>query len=379
VTRDTISLGSIAGIPVGTNPSLLFILLGGPWYLAVAVLRPLFPDMSGNTIIAIAVACTAGFLGSILAHELGHALTAEAHGVPVDGISIAWFGGAARLAGLSPSPEAEFRISAAGPAMNIALTVILGCGALLSQSVGWPEAITISLAMLAGANLVMLALFNLLPAAPFDGGRILTALLWKRSGDRARAMSIASWLGIGAGVLFCVFGWWSFVRTDHPVQLLYIGIGLFVLVNARAELQQVGARRRLREFTTASIMVPTPPMIRHGHTVAEALDATAHLDRHTFAVVDDTHQPTGIVSRAQLLSVAPWERSAAVVRQLQIPLADMPSAFPGDDLEGVAHRLFDSPTRVLAVGDGTGRVLGTVDLASVMAVLDGTHPATVSA
>lgn len=376
--KDSIKLGRIAGIPVGTNWSVALLAVLMVRYVGFDLLPIYSPDLTFTTRLLLGAVGTLGFLFSILAHELGHALVARGYGLPVDGITLWFLGGAAKLGGVSPSPEAEFRIAAAGPGVNFVLAVVFGGMVYLARALEAPDAVVPLLTLLVIVNLIVLCAGNLIPAAPLDGGRVLTAVLWRRSGDRAQAISVSAWIGIFIGAAFTLFGLWRLFFVDTGgvgvmIDITTLLTGVFILSLARQELAHAAQRRMLREFTTASIMKSSPPALSDWHNVAESLDHISHLPHESFSVLDQAGRPVGIVTRNQLLSVPMWERQPMPLTDLIVSLNEMESAFAEDTLEDVAHRVFDSPNRLIAIGDGSGQVLGTIDLASINEVM---NPAT---
>lgn len=382
--NDSIKLGRIAGIPVGTNWSVALLAMLMVRYVGFDLLPVYSPDLSFTARLVLGGIGTLGFLLSILAHELGHALVARGYGLPVDGITLWFLGGAAKLGGVSPSPQAEFRIAAAGPGVNFVLAVVFAGMAYLARALEAPNAVVPLLVLLVIINLLVLCLGNLIPAAPLDGGRVLTAMLWRRSGDRAQAISVSAWIGIGIGTAFTLFGLWRLFYVDGGGVGVMIDIttfltGVFILSLARQELAHAAQRRLLREFTTASIMKSSPPALLAWQNVAESLDRIAHLPQESFSVIDSNGAAVGIVTRNQLLSVPMWERQPMPLTDLVVSLGEMESAFADDTLEDVAHRVFDSPNRLIAIGDGSGQVLGTIDLPSINAVMNPQPQPTVTA
>src|SRR5262249_7926795 len=197
--RSSIRLGRIFGIPVGLDWSLLVI--AGLLTVSLAADRfpAQFPGEPTAAYWAVGLATAAIFFASVLAHELAHSVVARGHGVRVDGITLWMLGGVAKLGGESPSPRAELLISAAGPATSLALAGLFGAGATVLAALGGPALRAPALAWLAVINAI-LAAFNLIPAAPLDGGRILASLLWFHHHNRNRAVATSAQVGV-------VFGW----------------------------------------------------------------------------------------------------------------------------------------------------------------------------
>jgi len=239
--RQTLRLGTIRGIPVGLHWSLLVV----AGLLTVQLYGSLLPELvpgRSSTAYAVAGAVTAiAFLSSILLHELGHALVAERLGVRVRRVTLWLLGGVAELAHEAPRPSTELRIAAAGPAVSVGLGLASGALAAALHVAGAPDLVVASLAWVAIINL-FLAAFNLLPAAPLDGGRILRAALWRHHGDRVRATMTASRAGQIVGWGLVGLGVFE-ILTSTSSGLWTALVGWFVLTAARAERERAERQR----------------------------------------------------------------------------------------------------------------------------------------
>jgi Zn-dependent protease len=183
--KNNLRLGRLAGVTIELNWSVLVIAVLITISAAGSILPAAAPGLSSAAYLTGGIIAAAALLGSILLHELGHALVARRHNVEVERISLWAFGGVAQLEGEATSPRAEAEISGIGPAISLALGALLfGFSTVLT---GLPAAIF----GWAGLINIALAVFNLIPGAPLDGGRLLHAWLWKRHGDRARATATA--------------------------------------------------------------------------------------------------------------------------------------------------------------------------------------------
>ena len=244
--RDSIRLGRIAGIKVGLSWTVLLVAGLITLTLANSILPIAAPGFSDAAYWVVGILTAGGFLASILLHELGHSVVAEREGVRVDGITLWLLGGVARLRGEPQTPGAELRIAAAGPAVSVALAVGLFAAGWALSAFGLSSLLVAGVIWLGLINGV-LALFNLLPFAPLDGGRITKALLWRRHGDRDRATITTAVAGRVGGYALIGLG---------LLQFLYIGggglwmafIGWFVLGTARAEEAMARQRQRLKVF-----------------------------------------------------------------------------------------------------------------------------------
>jgi Zn-dependent protease len=239
--RQTVRLGSVRGIPIGLHWSLLLVAALLSLQLYANLLPELVPGRSSLGYAVVGGTIAVAFLMSILAHELGHALVAERLGVRVRRVTLWLLGGVAELSTEAPRPSVERRIAGAGPAVSVGLGIVGGVAATALALAGAPELVVAGIAWLAIINL-FLAAFNLLPAAPLDGGRILRAALWRHHGDRVRATITASragqvvgWALVAAGVLE--------ILTSTGTGLWTALVGWFVLSAAHAERERAERQR----------------------------------------------------------------------------------------------------------------------------------------
>ena len=241
--RDSVRLGRIAGIPIGLHWSIALITGLFTITLANTILPGGVAGYGQGLYLIVASIVAVLFLASIVAHELGHSVVAQSHGVKVSGITLFALGGVAKLQSDPRSPRAAAQIALAGPAVSIAIGVASLIGAATAASVGVPALLVAGLAWLGVINLAM-AVFNLVPALPLDGGRALQALLWKRTGDPYRATIKAATVGRYLGWTMVAFGIWQFLGGSGG--LWTVIIGWFIVTSARAEAirAQFELRRR---------------------------------------------------------------------------------------------------------------------------------------
>jgi Zn-dependent protease len=246
----TVRIGRILGVPVGVHWSLLGIGLLLTLTMATGNLPVAHPGHDSWVYWTVGAATTAAFFATVLAHEIGHAVAARRYGVGVEGIDLWILGGVARLSDEAPTPRAEWRIAAAGPLVSVALTALFAVVALALNGAGAPGLATASFAWLAVVNGV-LAVFNLLPAAPLDGGRILAAVVWRHTGDRIRAADRASQAGQFLAWLLIAWGAVSFLRGGSSI--ITVLLGWFLLTAARQEAVSARARAALADVTVGDV------------------------------------------------------------------------------------------------------------------------------
>src|ERR687896_1153530 len=198
----SIELGRIAGIRIGINWSWLVVFALIVWSLAVQVFPEDGDGLGDGAYFAMAVVAAVLFFASLLAHELGHAIQARRDGMEIDGITLWLFGGVAKFKGMFPSAGAEFRIAIAGPLVSLLLGLFFVAIAVVTKTA---EAVDGVAAWLGYINLLLLV-FNLLPALPLDGGRVLRSVLWGARGDFGWATRLAAGIGRGFGYVFIAGG-----------------------------------------------------------------------------------------------------------------------------------------------------------------------------
>jgi Zn-dependent protease len=246
--RASIRLGRFFGIPVGLSWSVLLIAGLLTLSLATSLLPGSAAGYPDSAYVVAALATALLFFGSLLAHELAHAVVARRHGVEVEGITLWLLGGVAALRSESPSARAELRIAAVGPATSLGLAGAFGVAALAADVLLLPALAVAAFAWLALIN-AALAVFNLLPAAPLDGGRILAGALWAGHGDRWRAAETAARAGRVVGFGLIAFGILGFL-TPLPFGGLWTAlVGWFIVTTAAAEEQHAHQQRAIRDLS----------------------------------------------------------------------------------------------------------------------------------
>lgn len=240
--NDTVRLGRIAGISIGLNWSWVIVFGLFVWSLARRVFPATNPGLTESTYAEMAVVASALFFASLVLHELAHAVIARREGVDIDGITLWLFGGVARFRGVLPSPRAEFRMALAGPGATALLVLLCGGFARITHLAPAVDGVA---AWLAYINVILLG-FNLLPAIPLDGGRVLRSVLWRARGDFAWATVVAASLGRVVGIVMITGGFLSidFLGLESGVWLALVG--WFVFRSAGAEATSVAASRHTR-------------------------------------------------------------------------------------------------------------------------------------
>lgn len=357
--KQSIRLGTYRGVPVGAHWSVAVIFGLVAWELADIVFPGSYAGSSATYWVAAVVASVL-FFGSLLAHEVSHAVVARRHGVAVRSITLWLFGGVAQLGGEALTPGADFRIAAAGPGTSLVLVGLFAGLQGLMNFVGMHGLVGAVPSWLWKINL-LLAAFNLIPAAPLDGGRILRSGLWLRSHDRTKATVTAARIGRGFGVVLIALGVALFVRYDDLYGLWPAFLGWFLFTAARAEERAALVRRGLQGLKVADVMTAQPPAIASSTTVAELVHF--HLPWYrtdAVAVVGVTGWLEGILPLERIKSLPPLQHADTGIGQLAIPIAAAPVARPGDPVEDVIQKMVDTGGSPVVVLDASNRLAGIV-------------------
>ncbi|MDT0265670.1 site-2 protease family protein [Streptomyces sp. DSM 44915] len=349
--RATFTLGRIAGVRVGVHWSVVVIFAVIALGLGVERLPNAYPDRSAVSYTLLALLAGVLFLASLLAHELAHAVVARKSGVPVRDIVLWLLGGATRTRTEAPDPEAEFRIAGAGPATSLALGVVCTAVTWLLVALDAGPVVEV-VAWLAVINF-LLALFNAFPAAPLDGGRLLRAALWRRSGDRPRATAQSSVAGQVFGWVLVAAGLVVFLWSGAFGALWLALVGWFVAGAASLEGQQARVRQLLAGVPVTETMTPRPATVPADATVGGLLSETSPgYDHPALPVVSSSGAPIGLVTRERLRQVPVEKHRALTVAEIMVPLERVRTTTPDQDLAELLPRLEPGPEQRVLVVEG---------------------------
>ena len=324
---------------MSADPSVLVIGALLAWMFAAQMLPAEAPGLVPAVYWSVGIVGALLFLASLLGHELAHSVVARRNGVRVEGITLWLFGGVASLEGHPPGPGAEFRIAAAGPAASVVIGVVTWGGAVGLEALGGPRAWVVMLAYLGVIN-VFLALFNLLPGAPLDGGRIVGSLLWKIRGDRAAGLEGAAKFGKVIAVLLIAAGVAQIWFVGNWGALWTVLIGVFLLNAARAEAAFYGAERALGGLTVAGAMLSPVQFASTWTTVAQAVEGPfAHSTQGAVPVVDASGQVRGLLLMDQVKRLDAQRWATTECAQVMVPVDEIPLLDPAEAMTEVIPRI----------------------------------------
>ena len=306
----SIKLANVLGVRIGVDPTWFFVLFLLIWMLSTSNLYRAVDSGGGDLAFVLATASALLFFGSVILHELGHAIVARRNGIAIAGIDLWLFGGMARMRRDAGSPGVEFRIAVAGPLVTVVVIVLCAAGAVLfgggvdelRRPDRSPDAAFALLGFLAYVNTLLLV-FNLLPGLPLDGGRIVRALVWKLTGDRLKATRAAGALGRGFGIVVAGAGvFLLFPPTRDPIGGIWlIFIGFFLAQAARATVTQTAVATRIEGLRVADVMDDDPVALPSSLPLARASDEFfLRYGWPWFPVVDDGGRFAGLLRRDQV-------------------------------------------------------------------------------
>jgi Zn-dependent protease len=355
--RQSLRLGRIGGIAIGVHWSVLVITALLAFGLATSVLPGAAPGWSGEAYVLAAVVVTMLFFACLLAHELAHALVAGRFGVAVPRITLWLLGGVSELEDEPRTPGAALLIAAAGPVTSLVLGGMSAGGAMIADALRAPTMVVTCLVWLSGINLI-LGVFNLLPGAPLDGGRVLHAVLWRIRKDRVAAQVAADRAGVVVGLLLAGLGLVDLLFVGDMSGLWLVLVAWFLISAANAETAQVRIRAALDGHVVADLMATEPVAGYDGQTVDVFVAKVAASSRHrVFPVIDLDRQVVGIVHLADLVDVPAGIRGSRRIGQLVRPATLVTPTDPAIE----AAKALGPLHPLIPVVEG-GRLVGVVSL-----------------
>jgi Zn-dependent protease/CBS domain-containing protein len=358
----SIRLGRIAGVEVGVNWTWFIVFALITWSLAGIVFPDQNPGLSDGAYLAMGAAAALLFFLSILAHELGHALQGRRDDVEIEGITLWLFGGVAKFRNLYGSPGAEFRIAVAGPLVTVVIILVFGA---LAMGLDLPAGVDGVVAWLAYINALVLV-FNLLPALPLDGGRILHAALWRARGDLLWATQVGTTIAVAFGYLLIGGGIALFFTMAAFGGLWLAFIGWFLMNAARGEAQHLAARRALEGLRVRDLMAAQPLAADPGMTIGRFVDEVAARSRFTTYPVVEHERPAGLLALDAVAAVPRSEWDERRVADCMIPVEQALVVGPDDDTAELLPQLAAGAASRALVVDRDGRLVGLLSITDVV-------------
>jgi Zn-dependent protease/CBS domain-containing protein len=357
-------VGRFFGVPLYFAPSWILIAI-----LITISYNSFFYDSVDGLSHAMSYVAAVGFAVllalSVLAHELGHVSVSLLLGKPVRRVVIFLLGGMSEIEKDPDRPRDEFLVAIAGPLVS---GVVVGAAALAQQFMADGSLPAVLLWLLAWSNLIV-AVFNLLPGLPLDGGRILRAGLWRLTRSRVTGTRVAAWVGRGVAILVAVPGIFFPSRATLPTALFGIVLGAFIWFGATQSLRAAVMQERLPALALPALLRPGL-MVAGDVSVAEVLRRAWQHRARGLVVVDGADRPRAIVDERRI-SAVPTERQAwtavsEVARPLE-PGLTLPVSLSGDELLAAVRAVPASEYLVVHPDGSPAGILATADLAGVLA------------
>jgi len=361
------SLGRIFGIQFRIHYSwfIIFVLITGS--LSWQYFPYTYPEWSAPTYWLTGIATSLLFFASVVAHELAHSLVARANDIPVKSITLFLFGGVAHMTREASRHGAELRMALAGPVASLVIGGLFFGLHLLLQSVNEPvAALTFWLARIN----VVLALFNLIPGFPLDGGRVFRSLLWRFSGNYQRATRIAFEVGRGVGYLFVAGGViLMFLSRENWFNGLWLAfIGIFLTYMATASYRQTQWQAALMGVKVADVMTTTCPVISPHMTISRVVQDYIFVGGHQCFMVTDGGELQGILTLRNIKSVDQKTWDTTAVSDVMTPAERLKVVRMDEEVLSVIEQMEEYGISQMPV-ESEGRVIGLVTRDDVLRLL----------
>ncbi len=363
---NTLRLGRLFGIELKLDYSWFIIFVLMTWSLAGHYFPMIHPGWPVRVYWVMGVVTALLFFASVMAHELAHSFVSQAQGVPVRDITLFIFGGAARISQEPKSAQHEFLMALAGPVASLVIAILFGLVWLVSEPI---SPLLHALAAWLGWINLALALFNLIPGFPLDGGRVFRAIVWSITGNLRRATLITVELGkvVTFGLIF--WGMWQILNGNWANGLWISFIGWFVANASAANYQRVALHELLAGHTVRKVMMTDCPHLLPRLTLDVVVDhVVLPSSRRCFPVVEKD-QLRGLLTLHRIKEVPRAQWTTTRVEDVMIPLAELKMVQPDDGLATVFERMTAEDINQFPVVDAEGRLLGMVARDNVLAFL----------
>lgn len=362
-----VTLFRLLGFEVRLDWSWLIIALLIVWSLARGVFRAQFVNFPPSTYWWMGVAGAVGLFISIVLHEFGHSVVARAFGLEMRGITLFVFGGVAEMGSEPRTPRSEFFMAIAGPITSVVLAGIFYGLTLLGQAGQWPVTVIGVLGYLAWINII-LAAFNLLPAFPLDGGRVLRSILWRVSRNFRRSTRIASAIGTGFAFLLMFAGIVSFFFGSFIGGIWWFVLGLFLQGASQTSYQQVLLREALQGEHVQRFMTANPVTVPPAASVKDLVENYIYKYQYKMFPVAADGQLVGCVTLDQVKQLSPAEWDRHTVQELAKPCSPENTVTPEEDAVTALSKMNQKQATRLMVVD-RGHLVGVLALRDLLKFL----------
>jgi Zn-dependent protease/CBS domain-containing protein len=362
-----IKLFKLFGFEVGIDLSWIIIVILVAWSLSTGFFPFRYKNLSTQTYLLMGIVGAVGLFASIIVHEFTHSLVARKYGLPIKGITLFIFGGVAEMSEEPPSARAEFMIAIVGPLSSIAIGLIFYGVYLFGIQNEWPNPINGVIGYLGAINGI-LAGFNLVPAFPLDGGRVLRSILWGVKGNLRWATRVSSRIGIGFGFLLIFYGVLQIIYGNFIGGMWIFLIGMFMQGAARMSYQQLLTLRALEGEMVKRFMNPDPVTVSPDVTIERFVEDYIYRFHFKLFPVVDGDKLTGCVTTRQVKEVDRSDWNRKTVGDVAVNCSAENAVGPEMDAIKALSTMRRSGVSRLMVVEG-GRLVGVVTLKDMLEFL----------
>lgn len=343
---------TLAGIQIGIDISWIFIAILLSWSLAVAFFPIEYPHLSIGIYWLMGILGMLGLFICISLHELGHALVAKHYNLPISQITLFIFGGMAEIKQEPESPKVEFLMAIAGPIVSFILSACMYFLTYLGEQLHW-SVIAIGITSYLTIVNIILALFNLIPAFPLDGGRILRAILWGMKKNLSWATKISTNLGQAFGLFLIILGIFLFILGNFLGGVWFAIIGLFLRHAAISTQSQFYVGQELRNEKVEKFMKRNPDSVPPDITVKEFIDQYVYQSHHHFYPITGTEGDLlGYISLYQIKGLSQDDWTKTTVKNIMIPVSQFQTVTPNTSALDALNLIHQSEIPTLLVVEG---------------------------
>ena len=359
-----ITLFKLLGFEVRIDLSWIVIAVLIAWSLSTGLFPFYYKNLSTETYWAMGIIAAVGLFISIIVHEFSHSLVARHYGMPMKGITLFIFGGVAEMEEEPPSPKVELLMAGVGPLSSIAIAVFFYWISLLGKTIGWGEPINGVVEYLAVIN-ALLAGFNLLPAFPLDGGRVLRAALWHWKRNVRWATRVSSQVGSGFGILLIVLGIFNVFRGNFIGGMWWFLIGMFLRGAAKMSYRQLMTREALEGEKVQRFMNPNPVTVAPTTTIEEFVEDYVYKYHFKMFPVANSGRAIGCITTKQVKEVPREQWRDVTVSELALECTPDTTVKPDDDaIRAISLMRRTGGSRLVVIEDD--RLVGVVSLKDML-------------
>lgn len=357
-------LFKLLGFEVNIDLSWIIIAVLITWSLAKGLFPYWYPGLEQEVYWLMGVVGALGLFISIVAHEFCHSLVARKFGMPMKGITLFIFGGVAEMGDEPPTAKAEFSMAIVGPLSSIAIAVIFYLIYRWGESVGWNPPVNVVLKYIAYINAI-LAAFNLLPAFPLDGGRVLRSILWGVKGNLRWATRVSSSIGSAFGIGLIVLGIFQFIGGNVIGGLWMFLIGMFLRSAAQMSYQQLLVRKALEGEKVRRFMNTNPVAVQDSITVEQLVEDYIYKYHYKMFPVMSGDKLAGCITTRQVKEIPREAWGRETIREAASQCSPENTISPDTDaIKALAMMTQTGVSRMLVVDNG--RLVGIVTLKDLL-------------